>query len=385
MRLLFSLCIAGIIYGSLYPFTFVAGGHGVTLTDVLNVWDEVPSRGDVFGNLFLFVPFGLLGAFVMARRPLVMWGLLLSTVVQIAQFWVAFRAPQIQDIFCNGLGMAAGILIAAVPGVENAFRNADKSRWLSPSALLIGVFFLSVAVPFVPSIDYAAFKNSLKPLLKSPVFEPMVTFQVMVIWLGVACLLDGLWRERNRQRLALIALMALAFFLQIIIVRNQITLADALGAITALALWFTIVERLHYRRLLVAVLILASVIWTGLSPFVFRAEPGRFYWLPFTGALYGVLLLQTKVMLLKVFLYGAPIYLLMKSGRPILWVTMGVGTLALLIEGMQTYIQGRTPESTDAFMALIIGTLLMVREHQITSRTANQTNSEPKGELRGDD
>lgn len=367
MRLLFILCIIGIVYGSLYPFTFVPFAQGGdSIIEVLAAWNEVPSRGDVFGNLFLFVPYGLIGAFVLARRPLVIGGLVLAAVVQVVQFWVAYRAPQVQDVFWNMLGMAAGMAAAALPMVRRAVENPDRSRLLSPATLLIGVWFLAVAAPFVPTIDYAAYRNALKPLLLNPAFDAAGTFQIMAVWLAIGCMVAALWSDRRSQRLVLVGLVGFAFLLKIVIVRNVITLPDALGVSVAAVLWLLVVERVPHRDWIVAVLLLGSFVWSGLEPFILREVSARFYWLPFTGAMYGPMLAQTKDMLAHLFVIGAPIWLLTHRAHQlgtIVAVTVGVALLALTTELAQVYIAGRTPESTFAVMALLVGGLLAVRHH----------------------
>src|SRR3546814_6778668 len=96
MAVLFFAVLFLIVYGSLYPFDFTAaalapesaGGHFFP-------WNVFSSRGDVLGNVALFVPYGFVGMLALpARRPfaanfipLALFGVFVAVGVQILQLF----------------------------------------------------------------------------------------------------------------------------------------------------------------------------------------------------------------------------------------------------------------------------------------------------------
>lgn len=361
VRVLFVISIIAITYGSLFPFMLIPGGPSAEdVQAFLSSWSELPSRGDILGNVALFIPFGVFGmaSFTQGRSrasvPVFSWGIILAMALQIIQLWVRWRNPQLQDVIWNALGLALGMALASLPSVKDRLVGVRGSDWISPAGMLVGVWMLTLALPFVPSIDFAAFKESLKPLLLRPTFDAADTFSRFVVWFAIWCLLDDLI-ARNRRLLALAGLMAVGFGLQILMIRNSISLADALGALTAL------VAALFAQRLpgkparLAAAGILVAIVWQGVTPAILRETPAFFYWIPFAGALLGDLLGNIHATAEKFFLYGAGILLLTRGGMRWLTATALVGSISGAVELMQVFLHSGTPEVTDPLMVLALG------------------------------
>lgn len=361
LRVLFVISIVAIVYGSLFPFLVSAGGPSAKdIQAFLASWSELPSRGDILGNVALFVPFGVFGlsAFQHGRSwvsfPLFGWGVLLALALQIGQLWVRFRNPQLQDVIWNTLGMTLGMALASVPSVRDRLAGARESAWISPAGILIGAWMLTLALPFVPSIDFAAFKESLKPLFLRPNFDAADTFTRAVGWFAIWCLLEGLV-ARNRRLFALAGLMAIGFGLQILMIRNEITLADALGSVIALLATLTAVGLRIRSERLAAAGILVAILWQGLTPVYFGGEPAFFYWIPFAGALIGDLLTNVQATADKLFLYGAGLWLLRRGGLKWPAAIILVSSISAFIEIGQIYLHSGTPEITDPLLVLGLG------------------------------
>jgi hypothetical protein len=60
----------------------------------------------------------------------------------------------------------------------------------------------------------------------------------------------------------------------------------------------------------------------------------------------------------KSFLYGVPLWLFHQNGCRYLTATLGVSILLAAIEFVQLYLPGRTAESTDPLLAIIMGIVL---------------------------
>lgn len=361
MRVLFVISIIAIVYGSLFPFIISVGGP--TAEDIrtfLGSWSELPSRGDILGNVALFVPFGVFGVASFRRGrsfanvPLFGWGVVLAMALQIAQLWVRWRNPQLQDVIWNTLGMTLGMALASVPSVRDRLAGARESDWISPAGMLIGVWMLTLALPFVPSVDYAAFKESLKPLLLRPKFDAVDTFTRLAAWFAIWCLLETLV-VKNRRLLALVGLMAAGFGLQILMIRNSVSLADAMGAIVALAAALFFAGLRFKPERLAAAGILLAIVWQGFTPTILRDAPAYFYWIPFAGALVGDLLTNIHATAEKFFLYGTGLLLLTRGGMR--WVTSAilVASISALVEFGQVFLQSGTPEVTDPLLVMGLG------------------------------
>src|SRR6185295_15701501 len=187
------LVAALITYGSLYPFHFtVPPSHAAAWIKMFQDWSLITSKGDMVGNIVLFLPFGLAGVFAIAGQTtsprittLALLGFALAFVLQIAQIYFPPRTPSIADVFWNMAGMALGIYAGL------SLRQQLHARWQGwrpayaiPVALL-ALWISAELLPFVPSLDFQAIKNSVKALLRMHLAPPDV------IWHAAGALVAG--------------------------------------------------------------------------------------------------------------------------------------------------------------------------------------------------
>ena len=94
-----------VAYGSLYPFRLVIG-PGARAERLAEFWTsfELGSRGDVLGDIVLFVPFGLLGILALRTRSLavVALGTVFGFALQLGQVLIRGRIPALGDVLWNG-------------------------------------------------------------------------------------------------------------------------------------------------------------------------------------------------------------------------------------------------------------------------------------------
>jgi len=369
MRALFITVAVLITYGSIYPFEFrMENDFGEALRTLLSTYDGQTRRGDILGNVALFLPFGFFGIPALLRsrsflsRALVVFllGFILSLGLQVAQIFVPGRQPALVDVYWNLLGMGIGLVGGRLIPLTTTTRGLSIDRSSAFPLLLIGSWVAYRLIPFVPTIDFQEIKDSLKPLLLNPEFSFVRTLHNTTGWLVVATL----WRRSVPRSLPdgyLLLLVPVVYALEVGIISNAITVSNVAGASVALCVWFGLLRRMDGRYAIMALLVGLSLVVRGLEPFEIGLGREKFLWIPFTGFLGGSMQHNTAVMFEKVFFYGAFIWLLV-SIRVSWLAAVGLGVvLTAGIEWAQIYFGPHSPEITDpllmAGMAFVMRTM----------------------------
>lgn len=351
--------------GSIYPFEFrYAPLDAATLRAFAATCCTRTGRGDILGNILLFMPIGFAG--MLAFRPdatvmrrlalLVVTSVVFATLLQVLQLYLPSRDESLQDVIWNLCGTLAGAGVAIAAGSRIIAANTEELTPETVPIALIASWLTYRLIPFVPSIDLQLYKDSLKPVLQGGLSGVDVLHD-MAAWLVVAYLLRMISRER-RLDAWLALLIAGTFVLEIVIVSNSLSSANIVGALLAVVLWrFRSLIPVRSESLLVALLLL-SVVLSGLEPFVLSPYGTAFNWYPFYGFLGGSMYLNTLSAAEKVFLYGSMVFLLQ---------TLAVGRVAavglvfgavFVVELLQTRFIGHTPEITDPVLVLLAAAAL---------------------------
>ena len=361
---LFGLTIAGIVYGSLYPFAFEFGAvpREQLVHALLRDWQADSGFGDVLANVVLFLPFGLFGSLAFpGPRPLLRAGLLLvgaallAVGLQVLQLWLPNRVPELADSAINLAGTGVGIGLAALPWQRlGGYRRQWAPHALLP-ALLLGCWLAYLWFPYVPTLDWSTIKQGLKPLLLEPRLEWISLLRHTVAWLVFA----ALWREYRPGFGSLVLVAAGAVVLQTVIADNAMELHDVLGAGLGLSLWSVV--RLGRNPLgPVVFLLVVLLLVQGLWPLEWQRS--AFYWLPFRGFLEGSMLLNLLALLTKLYFYGAlvwGVYRLTYGSWLALVVPVAV---TLFVEVAQTRVVGHTAEIADPLLCVLIWSAVRVLE-----------------------
>ncbi len=361
------IIVFAIAYGSLYPFDFRFGElDGSNFDAFLRSGRAQSGRGDLLGNVILFVPFGLIGTITTKDWRQAFWRMILVLLaaaifaagLQFVQLYLPSRTAALNDVFWNLLGTAVGCLGGIVLS-KYARRWLREGRGLQLVPLfLLGCWAALRLNPFVPSIDFQAIKNSLKPLLLHPEISVVGVVVNVASWLVAAFMLQRLGVQRLfGLKLALIIIATLA--LEVLIVDNAVTGSNVLGAGIAWILALIILAPRRPAPVVLAMLVIAALVFQGLGPFVLRPETATFGWIPFSGFLNGSMHHNTLVIVEKTFLYGVLIYLLHSVGLD--WVRGSLITAAILasIEIAQLFFVHHTPEITDPLLAVLLGAGMM--------------------------
>lgn len=362
-RGLFLAYAAFAIYGSLYPFNFV--GSPVSeyeLARFFLTWRISSSPGDILGNIGLFLPFGCLGQLALApyrsqfsRFILVsLLGLVIAVVVQLLQFYLPSRDAALGDVFWNICGWTLGALLVWPPAVRVRLLSYASTNLDVFSLALLACWVLSELAPFVPSIDFQSFKDSLKPLLDPPHILSPDFLATCVGWLVAYYLAARLW-PRYANALWLVAAPAAMMAAKVVIIQNTVSSTYVAAVALALLGGLPFLRAYQHRAAVLVCGLFALLLVNSLAPFTLRSTPIAISWVPFSGALTGSMLVNTQVMAIKIFLFGALLSLMktMSIRR-----VVAVGSLTLLtvvLEAAQMWIGSHTPETTDPLMVLLIG------------------------------
>jgi len=359
------IVVAGILFGSLYPFDFAPRGDPrAAVIYLLSTWRVWDGGDDLLANILAYMPFGALAVLAVSPRvPGVVrvllasvGGALLSACVELAQFSDAGRVTSMGDVYANGGGAAFGAVLAAV--VARLRGPVIDSLRAQPDAAVVLVAWLGWRLyPFVPGTNLAGVWRALDRLLAAPI-PPLDDFaRHAAVWLLVAGIVAAL-SGRGRRWLAAFALLALAGceeLARVAVSGEPPGLADIGGAAIAGALWAVPVPGRRWRFGVAAVALAALIAALRLEPYVFSATPRSFGWVPFASFVRGYTGIAMQNAFEKTALYGGLIWLLRRAEVPL---PIGTGLTALLLFATsfaQVWLPGRSAEITDAALALLIG------------------------------
>src|SRR5690606_6682944 len=112
------------------------------------------------------------------------------------------------------------------------------------------------------------------------------------------------------------------------------------------------------RARIVAALLAAAIVLQGLEPFYFLPEPRPFGWVPFRSLIVGSTENNIRSFLEKTFLYGALLWLLVRSGLRLAWAALAVVAFVAALKWGQTWLPRRSGEITDVLLVLILAVVL---------------------------
>jgi VanZ family protein len=365
-----AIIVAVIIYGSLYPFTFRQPEDGVgPLRTLIKSWAEMPHRGDFVANIFFYLPFGFFASLAVAGSNrsvprvllVILAGGLLSTAMELTQYYVEGRVSAANDVYANLIGATLGAIVANLAGANFLWLSFHEVAGNRIPSLLLALWLGYRLYPYVPVIDLHKYWEAVKPVVLHPRPTGYDLFRYTAIWLSIASLIEALGGIR-RGRLLFPLFIATVLVGKVTIVGKTLSAAEIAGAGIALVVWLLLAVSVSARTriTLIAVLFSAQIIAERLAPFEFTTYGRAFGWIPFRSFLYGPLELNLVSFLEKAFLYGAMIWLLDKSGLRLGTSIILVAVVLFATSLAETHLPGRSAEITDALMALLIGAIIAV-------------------------
>jgi VanZ family protein len=313
-------------------------------------------------NLLLYFPLGMAAFLAAARRhgsvvafdAALLIALGLSASMEMLQIYDPGRTCSLLDVLCNVAGAAAGAAMALAfhPELESLARRTPGRH--GPAALLLAACWASYQLyPFYPLLSRTKLRASLELLAGTASFSAVEVWASAAEWLAVALAMEAfLGRMRPGWLLAAMACLPL----RLLIAERSVTIGEMLGAALALLLWSLLPER---KRLAAGVLLLAAaIVLRELSPFRLAETPHPFSWIPFAATFESERQSATVILLRKAFEYGALVWLFRTQGISYARAAVAVAGSLAILEAIQRYLPGRTPEITDSVVALLMALAL---------------------------
>jgi VanZ family protein len=353
-----------IVYGSLYPFVFHdPAGNANPFRILLGTWQQWDRRGDLLANILLYVPFGFFVTHTLPSRvPAVVRALLgllagtaLSVCMELTQVYDEGRVSSIGDVYANAIGSVVGATASALLGASMRWPFV-RELGASPNASLLLAMFLGYRLyPYVPTIDLHKYWRAVAGLVQLQIPPSGDLARFVVTWLFIAAVIESLYGFRRW--FLLYPMLALGVFAgRILIVDLSLTSADVAGAVIAFILWAGPLRSLPGRLVVLACLFAGVIVALRLAPFTFSAVPlHSFGWVPFWALMNGSINAAIQAFFEKFYQYGGLIWLLRRSGMPLVGATGLTAALLFATSYAEVYLPGRSGEITDAVMATIIG------------------------------
>lgn len=293
-----------IVYGSLYPFSGWVGAADPFAFFFRRLSETQFSLGDVFTNLFAYVPLGLLLCRRMLRstRPATaiasatVAGLALSLAVELTQAFLPSRVQSNLDLLMNTAGTALGAFAAGIPagrGRAAQLLREVRTDWLAAGVLAdialiaLSAWTLSRLVPFVPSLDIGKFRASLAPLAAALAQPKSVSawlaLSEALSWAGFGLVLRSIVRPGKPGNRILMLFAAALLLAQVPIVGRYLTAEIVIGCGAGVALAALLARAHPAMRAQLAFFFLFAGFCIAESVAV---PPGRLYafnWVPFRG------------------------------------------------------------------------------------------------------
>jgi VanZ family protein len=364
MRRLLLLVVAIIVYGSLYPWQFAFAGRPEPLTVLLHSWPAVWDRfvmRDLVLNVLLYMPVGAVACLAWLPRfpraaaaAATAFSFALSLSMELLQNYVPGRVTSLSDLTTNTLGAAAGACLAVAFAPEIMPPLRSQARRASPGAMFLLACWGSYQLyPFFPIFSSTHLRQALHALIVARSLSPVAVWAAAAEWFAAALAMEAIC---GRWRTSWLAGAMLVSALRIFMPPRSLALDEVAGAALALLAWEILPSR---RRLGAGVwMALSAILLVELAPFHFTRQVAPFSWIPFGASFENERWAALVILLRKTFLYGAAIWLLVRSGYGYLVAGGALAVALFILETVQRYLPGRTPEITDPLIALVMTTAL---------------------------
>jgi len=366
-----AVIIAVIVYGSLYPFMFrqPVNGFGPAARALLESWKETPSPGDFIANVALYMPLGFFAILAIGKGVgtpkrialAVLTGALLSTCMELVQYYDDGRQTAATDLYANVLGTGLGAIGGSLTGTDLRWPLLREITANRVPALLLSAWAGYRLFPYVPTTDLHKYWSALKPIILHASLTGYDLFRYTAIWLTIGALIEAISGPK-RAWLLFPLFVGVVLVGKMLMVDTMLTTAEIAGAGLAFCAWGVLAVHARLRIAVIALLFCGYVIAERLEPFHFGGTSGSFSWVPFLGFMSSSPEIGVLSFFRKFFLFGSSIWLLAKVGlRPRSSIVV-VASILFATSYAEVYLPNRSAEITDTVMALIIGAVFALIE-----------------------
>jgi VanZ family protein len=370
------LVAALILYGSLYPWQFHPRDPSQGVLEVLvahwpRTLDPFVLR-DLIINILLYIPLGAAAYMASARQAgklrrtllAAVAGLVLSTTVELLQLFVAGRVPSLFDIVCNLAGSLVGAFAATAyaDAIERILRRRTEAWKTAPgSVALLALFAVFQLYPLFPALSRTALHAKVAAFLQSHA-SPVELTRATAEWLAAGIFLEVLF-VRPAPRFVCLALLLPA---RLLLAGPGVAVADVAGFAIGFILWVLLPDEAAVRYPLAATIFIAELLVYGIDPFHLQVtrSPHSFSWIPFFAMLHMDWQTGGYILVRKSFDYGAALSLLHLANVGYLRAAAAVASILAVMEFLQRWLPGRTPEITDPVLALVLVFALWRLDHE---------------------
>ncbi len=368
MRSLLFVVISIIIYGSLFPFNFVA----IDITQV--AWfdwgtelEQRTTNGDILSNFLTFIPFAYFAflvnplrqnSFFLRSLSVLIFGLVLAYTLQVAQFFLPSRIPTVADVIINFWGICAGITCALLV-TYNYQKNPDKvSAWpvySSALTMLIACWVIYRLFPLFPEFSLDNIITSLSPLWPELAFNWVECLYLCCLWWAFfSMLVKDQWN--NIQVSHAVSIVVGILIVEIFIQHNVVDLTDLIAASLAIVLFFCLPQKFQIPSLLIG--LVCAYFLHELQNLEKLETSVNVNWIPLKTYLRGSMWVNTHDFLEKLFLFGAMLFFSTVLLSRILLATLVCLLIVISVECLQYLLNLGHADISDPLILLLLGLVL---------------------------
>jgi VanZ family protein len=368
-RLLLLGYLVFLVYASLYPIGSFRLPEESPFTLFLRM--ERIARADALTNLLVYLP---LGFFLALRWPelgsfrAALIGCSLSLAIEYLQAFLPGRFPSLLDWGLNSAGTILGAEIAArLPHIS----RLDSVAILAPGPrtrlglIAVGTWVAAQLFPFVPSGDVDYLREGLRPLWRVLRGQASFSFAEASVYalaaLSLASILGECLRPNRRSRLLVPFLFIGVLLAKVPIITRQLSLEAILGVLFGLAIAWRLSQSRPEGRVPFVAALGAFVVEELRSDSNGSGPSLAFNWIPLRNHLANELV-GAADMLAAAWPFLALAFMVSgwRGFTPRRAALGGGGVVFLFVmalEWIQRFLPGRSPDVTDALIAL--GTWLL--------------------------
>ncbi len=375
------LCTAAITHGSLYPWAFRAPTRSLQ-----HEWHRLwfpdswwTTRGDIIGNVLLFVPLGMLAwlassawrcpAWVRVLRVLGL-AMLLAVGLQVLQIWVPQRDAAFSDAVWNGLGLLLGMASARVVQQPITWL-AQRLRSPLLLAYAMALYWLMLLWwPLLPLLKREVYVSAWARLRDISGWQPLPTALAALALFVVLQLLRG---QRHRAALAW-GLVGVAHLGSFVFVHKagavdsvaSNTVGWGLGLAAGLLVWQLRPRLAHTLLLTVAA---SGWLLSVLQPLQWNLEPSATHWLPLAAALSEPRVANSAALLWQGFWIMALTLAAQRLGLRLRHAAVALTLGVMAVEWLQRWMPGQQADITPVLLPVACAWILS----RLLQRTARYT------------